>query len=436
MNTLTVGISSSALFDLAESDRVYREEGVAAYAKYQIEREDDPLAPGEAFPLVRKLLHINAALNAEEQVDVVLLSRNTADTGLRVFNSIEHHRLPIKRAAFTGGAPPYKYMGPFECQLFLSTDGEDVAEALNLGFAAASIVSARQRGAQQPAGAGGEFASASQRPAGTASQHASACQQRAGVGAGSEFASASLQQAGVGSQSGAASQPSADGQGNELRIAFDGDAVLFSDHAERVYQEQGIGEFAASEKAAANQPLPVGPFKPFLEALHSLQEEFRQGGQPCPIRTALVTARSAPAHERVVKTLRAWGVRLNESLFLGGRTKAAFLEAFGADVFFDDQAEHCRLASSLVTTGHVPHGVNNEQRASASSTAAAGQGAAQVASASDAANEASEDSAEKATSASSAAAAGQGGGESHPASEVAGGGESGKAPAWPFARRA
>lgn len=294
MNKLVVAISSSALFDLSESDRVYREQGVEAYARYQIAREDDPLAPGDAFGLVQKLLNINETLALPERVEVVLLSRNTADTGLRVFKSIEHHSLDIRRAAFTGGSPPYKYMHPFRCQLFLSTHQQDVTDALAEGQAAASIVgSPREMSAH-----------------------------------------------------------------DELRFAFDGDAVLFSDEAERIYQERGLDGFIEMERAAANEPLGGGPFKPFLAALHALQDEF--GDNPCPIRTALVSARSAPAHERVVKTLRAWGIRLNESLFLGGRTKAEFLKAYGADVFFDDQAMHCRLASDVVATGHVPHGVINE----------------------------------------------------------------------------
>ncbi|MBL6688832.1 MAG: 5'-nucleotidase [Pseudomonadales bacterium] len=295
MNRLVVAISSSALFDLKESDQVYREEGVAAYARYQIEREDEPLRPGDAFHLVQKLLSINEMLNKPDRVEVILLSRNTADTGLRVFNSIEHHQLPIRRAAFTGGGEPYKYMRPFGCQLFLSTHQQDVVDALNEGMAAASILS--------------------------------------GVTSSSES--------------------------DELRFAFDGDAVLFADHAERVYQEQGLEEFMASEKRAANEPLHGGPFKPFLAALHSLQQEFDP--ESCPIRTALVTARSAPAHERVVRTLRSWGIRLNESLFLGGMQKSEFLRAYQADVFFDDQAEHCRLASDVVPTGHVPSGVINEE---------------------------------------------------------------------------
>jgi 5'-nucleotidase len=293
LNKLVVAISSSALFDLRESDHVYRTEGVAAYAQYQIAHEDEPLAPGDAFHLVRKLLRINSLLDQYERVEVILLSRNTADTGLRVFKSIEHHNLPIRRAAFTGGAVPYKYMRPFGCHLFLSTHQQDVIDALGQGMAAASILSGPDK-------------------------------------------------------------PSSD---NELRVAFDGDAVLFSDESERVYQETGLDGFIAHETAAANEPMTGGPFKPFLSALHLLQSEFSD--RDCPIRTALVTARSAPTHERVVKTLRSWGIYLNESLFLGGMQKAEFLEAYRADVFFDDQAEHCALARSVVPTGHVPHGVVN-----------------------------------------------------------------------------
>ena len=294
MNKLVVAISSSALFDLSESDRVYREEGVVAYAEHQITREQDPLAPGDAFHLVRKLLEINDQLNKFERVEVILLSRNTADTGLRVFKSIEYHQLSIRRAAFTGGSVPYKYMRPFGCQLFLSTNQQDVIEALDSGMAAASILSG----------------------------------------------------------------PRLLDPDSELRFAFDGDAVLFSDEAERVYQEKGLDDFIAQERTSANEPLMGGPLKPFLLALHKLQAEF--GEDECPIRTALVTARSAPAHERVIRTLRSWGIRLNESLFLGGMEKAEFLGTYNADVFFDDQAEHCQQASQLVPTGHVPHGITNE----------------------------------------------------------------------------
>ena len=291
---LVVAISSRALFDLSESHRLYLAEGVEAYRQYQIEHEDEYLEPGDAFLLVEKLLGLNAALG-QQRVEVILVSRNSADTGLRVFNSIEHYGLGISRAAFPGGRSPYPYLAAFGCHLFLSTDADDVRSALEAGFAAATILSGGAR-----------------RDAIT-----------------------------------------------ELRIAFDGDAVLFSDESERVYQSGGLEAFQASERQSARDPLRGGPFKPFLAALNQLQQEFPSGA--CPIRTALVTARSAPAHERVIRTLREWDIRLDESLFLGGLDKSAFLEAFAADVFFDDQAGHCDRASRVVATGHVPHGISNER---------------------------------------------------------------------------
>ena len=290
---LVVATSSRALFDLSKSDEVYRNEGIAAYAEYQIAREHEPLHPGDAFYLVRKLLQINTLLGIEDRVEVILLSRNTADTGLRVFNSIQHHQLAIKRAAFTGGSPPYRYMAPFQCDLFLSTHASDVTAALEMGAAAASILPSAK----------------------------------------SEVES------------------------EVLKFAFDGDAVLFSDEAERLFQTSGLDAFAKSEQASADEPLGGGPFKSFLESLHDLQKEF--SFENCPIRTALVTARAAPSHERVIKTLRDWDIRLDESLFLGGMPKAEFLQAYGTDVFFDDQPEHCQLTREVAPTGHVPHGVIN-----------------------------------------------------------------------------
>ncbi len=292
---LVVATSSSALFDLAESDQVYREQGVQAYAEYQIAHETEVLLPGDAFELVRKLLALNDKLEVADRVEVILLSRNTADTGLRVFNSIQHYGLPITRAAFTGGSAPYRYMTPFGCHLFLSTNADDVREALANGSAAASILPGPQ---------------------------------------------------GVTNKS------------DVLKFAFDGDAVLFSDEAEKIYQAEGLAAFAKNEMEAADTPLRGGPFKPFLAALHELQSEFPKNESP--IRTALVTARSAPSHERVIKTLRDWNIRLDESLFLGGMKKSDFLLAYGADVFFDDQAEHCAHASKVVATGHVLHGVTND----------------------------------------------------------------------------
>ena len=145
---------------------------------------------------------------------------------------------------------------------------------------------------------------------------------------------------------------------NKLKIAFDGDSVLFSDEAERVFQEDGLDAFSLSEASSAEEPLEGGPFKNFLFALHKLQQQF--SSDDLPIRTALVTSRGAPAHERVIKTLRHWDIRLDESLFLGGREKGEFLKSFEADIFFDDQAVHCESASSHVASGHVPSGVANE----------------------------------------------------------------------------
>jgi len=291
---LVIAISSRALFDLDESHAVYESEGLEAYSKYQVEREDEPLAPGEAFPIVNKLLGINELLKGDDRVEVILMSRNSADTGLRVFNSIQHYGLKIERAAFCGGERPYRYIQAFGTHLFLSAEPEDVKGALEHGIAAATLVS-----------------------------------KKAG-----------------------------DSGSDQLRFAFDGDAVVFSDEAERVFKSEGLEAFQDSEQAAAHEPLTGGPFKPFLAALQKLQHEFP--ATESPIRTALVTARSAPAHERVIRTLRAWNIRIDESIFLGGLNKTEFLRAYQADVFFDDQQSHCESAGPHVATGHVPHGISNQ----------------------------------------------------------------------------
>ncbi len=292
---LVVAISSRALFDLEESHRVFTEQGVDAYCRYQIEHEDTLLKPGVAFSLVKKLLHLNNNPMGRSYVEVVLISRNSADTGLRVFNSIQHYKLNISRAAFSSGDSPYRYVKPFNAHLFLSADTVDVDSALNAGIAAATILPSKVE-----------------------------------AGAGSE----------------------------QLRIAFDGDAVLFSDEAERVYRSEGLDAFATSEAKKAKRPLPGGPFKNVLAALHRIQTDF-PADQPI-IRTALITARAAPAHERVVRTLRAWDIRIDEAVFLGGLDKGEFLKTFGADIYFDDQQGHCDSTRQHVPTGHVPHGVAND----------------------------------------------------------------------------
>jgi 5'-nucleotidase len=292
---LVVAISSRALFDLDESHEIYEQQGTQAYCQYQVENEDVPLTPGAAYNLVKKLLSFNNKDADKPLVEIILLSRNSADTGLRIFNSIQHHQLDITRAVFTSGNSPYRYVSTFGANLFLSTSHNDVRKALDAGIAAATILPSNN---------------------GIISEH------------------------------------------KQLRIAFDGDAVLFSDESERIYKEKGLQAFTENEQQTAKHPLSGGPFKNFLMALNHLQTEY--GEDETPIRTALVTARSAPAHERVIRTLRAWGIRIDEAIFLGGMDKGPFLKAFGADIFFDDQQGHCESAREHVATGHVPHGVANE----------------------------------------------------------------------------
>ncbi|MDH3380832.1 MAG: 5'-nucleotidase, partial [Gammaproteobacteria bacterium] len=262
---LVVAISSRALFNLEESHRVFEEQGVDAYCRYQIEHENEVLEPGVAFGLAKKLLALNS--DGRAWAEVVLISRNSADTGLRIFNSMQHYDLGITRAAFSGGESPYRYVSSFNAHLYLSADPRDVGRALADGFAAATILPSH-----------------------------------------------------VGMNT-----------GDQLRIAFDGDAVVFGDDAERVFQQHGLNAFAASERAAADTPLPGGPFKNVLAALQRIQSAYPP--ERAPIRTALFTARSAPAHERVIRTLRAWQIRIDEAVFLGGLDKGQFLKSFGADIF-------------------------------------------------------------------------------------------------------
>ncbi|MBE8189376.1 MAG: 5'-nucleotidase [Candidatus Thioglobus sp.] len=289
-NKLVIAISSRALFDLDESHQIYKSQGVEAYAKHQQENEALILSPGVGFSLVKKLLSLNTKKNP---IDVILLSRNSADTGLRIFNSIEHYQLNISRAAFTRGESTHNLVSAFAADLFLSSNYKDVQKTLQSGFAAASI-----------------------------------------VGSGSKNA-----------------------HPTQLRIAFDGDAVIFSDESERIYQQQGLEAFTKNEQSSADIELKAGPFKYFLKSLHKIQSAFPEADNP--IRTALVTARSAPSHKRVIHTMRKWGIRIDESFFLGGLDKGIFLKEFGADIFFDDQHQHCKSASKYVPTGHVPNGITN-----------------------------------------------------------------------------
>jgi 5'-nucleotidase len=292
---LTIGISSRALFDLDFSHEIYKKKGLKSYQDYQIENEDKTLKPGQAFNLVKKILNINDLYNGKEKVEVILLSRNTSDTGLRIRNSIEDHNLNISRAAFCGGESPHRYVRDFGVHLFLSSSKEDVKLAIKSNVAAATIMSR-------------------------------------------------------------SSDRMKKNDSEILKIAFDGDAVIFSDESEKVFQEKGLDAFIKNE-VNAKSVLKEGPFKSFLVELNKIQSDFEIN--KCPIRTALVTARSAPSDKRVIKTLRKWGVRIDESLFLGGMDKTKFLESFDADIFFDDQKKHIMNAIETTTSAHVPFGIKN-----------------------------------------------------------------------------
>ena len=297
---LVVAVSSRTLFDLSEEHDIYLQHGVDDYRQFQLEHESEILKPGVAFPLIQKLLAIKHPSTQEQLVEVVLVSRNNGDTGLRIFNSIEHYGLNIERAAFSNGKSPFEYLKAFDAHLFLSAHNRDVELALEAGFAAAHLLTK------------------------------------------------------------ATKVDALTNENNQVRVAFDGDAVLFSDDSEKIYKKHGLEAFRQNETENAEIELDSGPFKPFLQALHKIQSLFKV--DETPIRTALVTARSAPSHKRVILTLRKWGIRIDEALFLGGLEKGEFLKAFQADIFFDDQVSHVQSASNNdLTSGHVPHGIANKK---------------------------------------------------------------------------
>ena len=287
---LVVAISSRALFDFEAENTVFEASDDRAYMQLQLQRLEQPAKPGVAFSLVQKLLSFNTADAA--RVEVVIVSRNDPVSGLRVFRSCQHYGLPIQRGVFTRGASPWRYLKPLNANLFLSANEADVRAALERGFPAARVLPHSTR--------------------------------------------------------------ASDAHPHEVRIAFDGDAVLFSDEAERVFQADGLDEFQRHEAARAAHPLPAGPFKPLLTALQRLQ---REGTDAMRLRTALVTARSAPAHERAVRTLMDWQIEIDEAMFLGGLAKGEFLREFEPDFFFDDQTRHVENAADHVPSGHVAAGV-------------------------------------------------------------------------------
>jgi 5'-nucleotidase len=302
---LVVGISSSALFNTEEAAEIYHNSGKSAFVDHQIGREEIAFEKGTAFSLIQALLKLNATQTREEQkqedkqlVEVIIFSRTEPAAGLRAMNSVDYYGLKITRAAFVGGSPVVPYLPPYRVSLFLSNNDRDVREALKLKIAAAKVYSP---------------------PEICTIDH------------------------------------------TKLRIAFDGDAVLFDDESERIYKKSADA-FFAHEKEKARDPLNAGPFAPFLHWLQKLRSvKLPHLGTDSPVRIALVTARNSPAHKRVILTLRAWGIEVDEIFFLGGLPKEDVLKVFAPHIFFDDQENYTKPASLVVPTGHVPFGIKNEQ---------------------------------------------------------------------------
>lgn len=287
---LVVAISSRALFDLEEENKIFEDKGLDEYYKYQLENESKPLKKGTGYRLVENLLKINKFFDVEEkQVEVIILSKNNAGTSLRITNAINELNLDIIRSAWTSGTNISNYLKAFKVDLFLSADDNDVLNAIENGIAAAKILVSNEN--------------------------------------------------------------INDSFSEQVKIAFDGDAVLFSEESEMVYKQKGLNAFVEHEKLNKDNPLEMGPFAKLLLTIAKIQTKFP--AEQSPIRTALVTARSAPTHERVIKTLNVWGVRIDEAFFLGGTDKYEILEAFGADIFFDDQDVHLNLSSKVVPSAKV-----------------------------------------------------------------------------------
>ncbi len=287
---LVIAISSRALFDLEIENNIFDANGLQAYYDYQLKHEDTPLELGTAYKFVKNFLAINKKFD-DKLIEVIILSRNNAATGLRIGRSLEHYKLPIERSGWTSGTPVARYLEAFKVDLFLSANSDDVQEAINAGVAAATIL-----------------------------PHA---------------------------------HQNKDDSDEIVRIAFDGDAVLFGDESEKIYQQYGLEAFMKHEMENAKNPLSKGPFFKFLKVISDIQDRFTM--EQSPIRTALVTARNFTTHERVLRTLNAWGVRVDEAFFQGGVRKHEVIAAFGADIFFDDQDAHLADTSPLTPSAKVPY---------------------------------------------------------------------------------
>jgi 5'-nucleotidase len=297
---LVIAISSSVLFDVRVEHEIYTRCGLPEYLQHQIAHEEQPLPKGTAFHLIEAMLRLNTLTN-KRIVEVVILSQNQPEAGLRVMNSVEHHQLDITRAAFTGGEPVAKYLQPYNVSLFLSRNEDDVRDAIESGYAAGLLY-------DPPANYQSEM--------------------------------------------------------NQLRIAFDGDAVIFSDESEQIYQEHGIDKFIEHEQQQATIPMGDGPFAPFLRLVADIQKDqaLHNLDKMPPIRTALVTARNSPAHKRVIYTFRNWGIKIDQIFFLGGISKDRVLKEFRPHIFFDDQDLHAEAASRHVPAARVLLAKNREAK--------------------------------------------------------------------------
>ena len=302
---LVIGLASSALFDLEKSDKVFRTKGELAYRNYQSKKESKPLNPGVAFPFIQRLLSLNSIFPTDKPfVEVILLSRNDPNTGLRVMNSIEHHQLDIKRAIFLQGRSPYKFINALNISLFLSANTTDVNQAINAGFPAGLVLKGNNLDILHD---------------------------------------------------------------EELRIAFDFDGVLADDSSEQVYKADGLNAFLKYESQMANQPVNAGPLQKLLSQLAFLQKEELKyleshSKYSSRLRISIVTARNAPAHKRVITSLRAWGIdTVNEVFFLGGIEKRTILDILQPHIFFDDQVTHVEKTANSVASVHIPFGIANRK---------------------------------------------------------------------------
>ncbi|RZK62112.1 MAG: 5'-nucleotidase, partial [Pedobacter sp.] len=291
-DTLVVGISSRALFDLEEENTLFNQQGIVEYRKLQREREDKILMPGAGFHVIKALLELNK-LSKERLVEVIVMSRNSPETGIRVLNSLKHYKLDITRSAFTGGEPLFEYIEAFEIDLFLSKEENDVQRVIDRGSAAAALIYDPPK----------------------------------------DFIP----------------------ETSTVRIAFDADAVIFSDESEQRYKREGIEAFHNYEMENEQNPLKEGPHAKLLLMLSKIQHKMSTGVELSPLRLAIVTARNSPSHMRVINTLRNWDVYIDEAFFLGGLSKDKILKAFKAHIFFDDQDAHLSSACMLVPSARVPY---------------------------------------------------------------------------------